>query len=175
MCKLKIFLSVLLIACGTLLSAQTLKNIHQKNKPVLQIPTHLIEKAETVVEDGMRQLKITQFSGYVMQIPAWDIDSITHSHGQAVDPAQLGNLRTASVFGVVRNDQGEPIASALVKSAYSPHQTTTDSNGVFFLNNFVVFDKLGFITVEKAGYFKGSRSFLPLENGANRVEIQLLP
>ena len=142
MCKLKIFLSVLLIACGTLLSAQTLKNIHQKNKPVLQIPTHLIEKAETVVEDGMQQLKITQTSGYVSLIASADIDSITHSQGQAVDPAQLGNLRTGSAFGVVRNDQGNPVPMALVKSAYSPHQTTTDSNGVFFLNDFVVYDKM---------------------------------
>jgi uncharacterized protein (TIGR02145 family) len=156
-------------------NAQTLKNIYQKNKPVLQIPTHLIDKVETVVESNVRKLKITQTSGYVILIPTANIDSITHSQGQAVDPAQLGNLRTGSAFGVVRNDQGDAVPMALVKSVYSPHQTTTDSNGVFFLNDFVVFNKLGFITVEKPGYFKGSRSFLPLENGANRVEIQLLP
>jgi uncharacterized protein (TIGR02145 family) len=135
----------------------------------------LIDKVETVVENGARQLKITQNSGYVTLVPAASIDSITHSTGQAVDPEQLGDLRTASVFGVVRNDQGEAVPMALVKSAYSAQQTTTDSNGVFFLNDFVVFEKLGFITIEKAGYFKGSRSFLPLENGANRLEIQLLP
>lgn len=155
--------------------AQTLKNIHRKNLPTLHIPTHLIEKVETVVENNQRKLKVTQTSGYTILIPAASIDSITHSEGQAVDPAQLGNLRTGRVFGVVRNDQGEAVPLALVKSAYSPHQTTTDSNGVFFLNDFVVYDKLGFITVEKSGYFKGSRSFLPLANGANRVEIQLLP
>jgi uncharacterized protein (TIGR02145 family) len=123
----------------------------------------------------VRKLKITQTSGYVSLIPTAVIDSITHSEGQAVNPEQLGNLRTGSVFGIVRNDQGNPVPLALVKSAYSPHQTTTDINGVFILNNFVVYDKLGFITVEKEGYFKGSRSFLPLENGANRLEIQLLP
>lgn len=125
-------------------NAQTLKNIHQKNKPVFQIPTHLIDKVETVDENSEQQLKITQTSGYVMQIPTKDIDSITHNQGQAVNPEQLGHLRTGSAFGVVRNDQGEAVPMVLVKSAYSPHQTTTDSNGVFFLNDFVVFDKLGF-------------------------------
>jgi uncharacterized protein (TIGR02145 family) len=171
-----ILLNFLLLICSAgFLQAQTLKNIHRNNLPTLHIPTNLIDKVETVVENGARQLKITQTSGYVSLVPAASIDSITHSEGQAVDPEQLGNLRTASVFGVVRNDQGEAVPMALVKSTYSPQQTTTDSNGVFFLNDFVVFEKLGFITVEKAGYFKGSRSFLPLENGANRLEIQLLP
>lgn len=99
------------------LHAQTLKNIHIKNEPTRHIPTHLIEKVETVVDGNVRKLKITQTLGYVSLIPKADIDSITHSEGQAVNPEQLGNL-----FGVIRNDQGNPVPLALVKSAYSLHQ-----------------------------------------------------
>jgi len=173
--KRVLFISLLALLGLCNLHAQTLKNIHRKNLPTLHIPMHLIDKVETVLDGNIRKLKITQTDGFVSLILTADIDSITHSEGQAVNPEQLGNLRTASVFGVVRNDLGNPVPLALVKSAYSSNQTYTDVNGVFFLNDFVVYNKLGFITIEKSGYFSGSRSFLPLENGANRVEIQLLP
>ncbi len=157
------------------LSAQTLKNIHCHNQPVLHIPTHLIDKVETADVNGERVLKIIQFNGYVSQIPVSQIDSITHSAGQAVDPAQLGNLRTASIMGVVRDTGNAPVNMAIVRSAFSGEVTHTDANGVFFLNNITVYDKLGYITIEKPGYHKGSRSFLPLDEGSNRVNIELLP
>jgi uncharacterized protein (TIGR02145 family) len=46
---------------------------------------------------------------------------------------------------------------------------------VFFLNNILVYDKLGYITITKPGFHQASRSFLPLETGSNRVNVQLLP
>ena len=120
--KKNILILVLSILCASSsLHSQTLKNIHRKNLPTLHIPTHLIDKVETVLDGNVRKLKVTQTSGFVSLIPTADIDSITHSEGQAVNPEQLGNLRTGRVFGVVRNDQGNPVPLALVKSAYNLH------------------------------------------------------
>jgi len=92
-----------------------------------------------------------------------------------LDPSQLGNLRTASVMGIVRSSTGAPEMNAIVRSPYGGEETRTDQNGVFFLNNILVYDKLGYITLTKPGFHQGSRSFLPLENGSNRVNVQLLP
>ncbi|HPH81805.1 MAG TPA: FISUMP domain-containing protein [Flavobacteriales bacterium] len=170
-----LLLFYLFMILGFHLSAQTLKNIYRHNQPVLHIPTHLIDKVETADVNGERVLKVIQLNGYVSQIPVSQIDSITHNEGQAVDPAQLGNLRTASVMGVVRDTGNVPVNMAIVRSVFSGEVTHTDANGVFFLNNITVYDKLGYITIEKPGYHKGSRSFLPLQQGSNRVNIELLP
>ena len=170
-----LFLGFLLMVFGLRIDAQTLKNIHRHNQPVLRIPTHLIEKVETAEVNGAQVLQVRQFNGYVSEIPLTQIDSITHSEGEAVDPAQLGNLRYASVMGVVTGPTGAPEMNAIVRSPYGGEETRTDPNGVFFLNNILVYDKLGYITITKPGFHQGSRSFLPLENGSNRVNVQLLP
>ena len=173
--KRLLFLGFLLIVFGLRIDAQTLKNIHRHNLPVLRVPTHLIDKVETVEVNGERVLKVIQVNGYVSQIPVSQIDSITHSLGEAVDPAQLGSLRTASVMGVVTGPTGAPEMNAIVRSPYGGEETRTDPNGVFFLNNILVYDKLGYITITKPGFHQGSRSFLPLQTGSNRVNVQLLP
>lgn len=165
---------LVLIFVSASLKAQTLKNIYRHHQPVLHIPTQLIDKVETVEINGERVLKVIQLNGFVSQIPLSQIDSITHSEGQAIDPAQLGNLRTASVMGVVTGPTGAPEKNAIVRSPYNGEETHTDPNGVFFLNNILVYDKLGYITITKPGFHQGSRSFLPLENGSNRVNVQLL-
>ena len=170
-----LFLGFLLMVFGLRIDAQTLKNIHRHNQPVLRIPTHLIDKVETAEVNGAQVLQVRQLNGYVSEIPLTQIDSITHSEGEAVDPAQLGNLRTASVMGVVTGPTGAPEMNAIVRSPYGGEETRTDPNGVFFLNNILVYDKLGYITITKPGFHQGSRSFLPLETGSNRVNVQLLP
>jgi uncharacterized protein (TIGR02145 family) len=169
-----IFSFILLVLCPQL-SAQTLKNIHRQNLPVLQIPINLIDKVETVDVAGQKYLHVIQFNGFVNQVPVSQIDSITHTEGSAMDPTQLGNLRTASVMGIVRGPTGAPEMNAIVRSPYGGEETRTDPNGVFFLNDIVVYDKLGYITITKPGFHQASRSFLPLETGSNRVNIQLLP
>jgi len=170
-----LFLGFLLIAFVLRLDAQTLKNIYRHNQPVLRIPTSLIDKVETAEINSQLTLRVIQFNGFVSQIPVAQIDSITHTDGTALDPAQLGNLRTASVMGVVRGPTGAPEMNAIVRSPYGGEETRTDLNGVFFLNNILVYDKLGYITITKPGFHQGSRSFLPLETGSNRVNVQLLP
>ena len=170
-----LFLGLLLIVFGLQIDAQTLKNIHRHNQPMLRIPTHLIDKVETAEVNGAQVLQVHQLNGYVSEIPLAQIDSITHSEGEAVDPAQLGNLRTASVMGVVSGPTGAPEMNAIVRSPYGGEEAHTDLNGVFFLDNILVFDKLGYITITKPGFHQGSRSFLPLEQGRSRVNVELLP
>jgi uncharacterized protein (TIGR02145 family) len=170
-----LFIGFLVMVFVLRIDAQTLKNIYRHNQPVLRIPTSLIDKVETAEIGGQRTLRVIQFNGFVSQIPVSQIDSITHTEGTALDPAQLGNLRTASVMGVVRGPTGAPEMNAIVRSPYGGEETRTDPNGVFFLNNILVYDKLGYITITKPGFHQGSRSFLPLESGSNRVNVQLLP
>jgi uncharacterized protein (TIGR02145 family) len=172
-----LYTTLFLISFGMIanLSAQTLKNIYRHNQPVLRIPTHLIDKVETAEVNGTQVLQVRQFNGFVSEIPLSVIDSITHSEGEAVDPAQLGNLRTASVMGVVSGPTGAPEMNAIVRSPFGGEETRTDPNGVFFLNNILVYDKLGYITITKPGFHQASRSFLPLETGSSRVNVQLLP
>jgi len=167
-------LFLMVFAFGVNLNAQTIKNIHRHNLPVLHIPIDLIDKVETVEIDGQKHLQVVQFNGFVNDVLVSLIDSITHNEGEALDPAQLGNLRTASVMGIVRGPTGAAEMNAVVRSPYGGEETRTDVNGVFFLNNITVYDKLGYITIEKPGFHKGSRSFLPLAQGSNRVNVQLL-
>ena len=170
-----LFLGVLLMVFGLRIDAQTLKNIHRHNQPVLRIPIDLIDKVETVEVDGQKVLHVTQFNGFVNQVPVSQIDSITHSEGEAVDPAQLGQLKTASVVGVVRGTNNAPVFNALVRSPFGGEETRSDPNGVFVLNDILVYENQGFITIERPGFHKGSRSFLPLDSGSSRVNVQLLP
>lgn len=170
-----LLLGFLLMMFGLQLDAQTIKNIHRHNLPVLQIPVNLIDKVETIDVAGQKYLHVIQLSGFVNEVPVAQIDSITHTDGTALDPSQLGNLRTASVMGIVSGPTGAPEMNAIVRSPYGSEETRTDQNGVFFLNNILVYDKLGFITITKPGFHQGSRSFLPLETGSNRVNVQLLP
>jgi uncharacterized protein (TIGR02145 family) len=174
MVKLYVTSILIFITFCLQLNAQTLKNIYLHNLPVLRIPTALIDKVETAEIDGQRTLRVIQFNGFVSQIPVAQIDSITHTDGTALDPAQLGNFRTASVMGVVQGPTGAPEMNAIVRSPYGGEETRTDPNGVFFLNNILVYDKLGYITITKPGFHQASRSFLPLETGSNRVNVQLL-
>ena len=124
--KRLLFLGFIIMIMGLRIDAQTLKNIHRHNLPVLRIPTALIDKVETAEIDGQRTLRVIQFNGFVSQIPVAQIDSITHSDGTALDPAQLGNLRTASVMGVVSGPTGAPEMNVIVSSPYGGEETRTD-------------------------------------------------
>ncbi|MCE2846294.1 MAG: hypothetical protein LW707_04560 [Sphingobacteriales bacterium] len=77
----------------------------------------------------------------------------------------------ASVYGTVSDENGDAVAGATVNAGGST--ATTDVQGVFRINDFNAYQNLGYVTVDKAGYFPGSRSFVPL-SGGNRVNIRLL-
>lgn len=83
-----------------------------------------------------------------------------------------GNGITCTVYGDVRDLNGNPIAGAVVRAGNL--SATTDPMGVFRIENAPAYQTLGYIRVEKAGYFLGSRSFTPISSGT-AVHIVLLP
>lgn len=151
------------------------KVVHQSDGADLRFPTHLLDTVRTVLINGNRLLSIEQTNGYVTRVPVTEIDSITHVDGMVVDPSELGALVVGSVMGIVTDETGEGIADAVVYAGFGPEQTVTDTNGVFFLDSITAFERLGLITVEKDGYFKGIRSFLPAQDDRNLLKIQLSP
>jgi uncharacterized protein (TIGR02145 family) len=82
-----------------------------------------------------------------------------------------GSGVSATVYGRVVDASGNAVAGASVTAGGST--TTTDNQGVFRINNFQAYEKLGYVKVQKSGFFPGSRSFVPV-SGGNRVNIRLL-
>ncbi len=79
---------------------------------------------------------------------------------------------TASVSGIVLDESNAPIASAVVTSGTAT--TTTNSNGMFILNNISLSKENGSVTVVKAGYFKGIRSFKTTAGKNHSVRLQMM-
>jgi uncharacterized protein (TIGR02145 family) len=157
--------------------AQIVKRIHLSGGNEVNIPITVIDSARVIDQQGERQLRIYQQSGNDVSIALSQIDSITHLPAEelSLEPTQLGELVLTSVVGTVRNSEGEPVFGARVKAGFGAEEVFTDNNGVFFLNDIIVYDRLGYITITKEGYHETSRSFLPMQSGPNRVNIQLLP
>jgi hypothetical protein len=79
---------------------------------------------------------------------------------------------TASVSGIVLDESNAPIASAVVTSGTAT--TTTNTNGMFILNNISLSKENGSVTVVKAGYFKGIRSFKTTAGKNHSVRLQMM-
>jgi hypothetical protein len=71
----------------------------------------------------------------------------------------FGSSISVTVKGIVLDANGNAITGAVVKAGSAT--TNTDAMGVFILNNISANQKLGCVIVEKAGYFKCVRSFVP--------------
>lgn len=170
------FLTLLaLCTIGQLALAQTYKSIHRSDGPVVRIPVHLIDTVRTVSTEDGEMLSVQLNTGLTTQVPLALIDSITHREGSVVNPTELGAIGYGSVMGVVTDHTGNAVVDAVVYAGFSSEQTITDTNGVFFLDSIAVYESLGLIKVEKDGYFKGSRSFLPIADGRNLLRIELSP
>ena len=79
---------------------------------------------------------------------------------------------TASVSGIILNESNAPIANAVVTSGAAT--TTTNSNGMFIFQNISLSKENGSVTVVKAGYFKGVRSFKTTVGKNHTVRLQLI-
>lgn len=171
------FFSLLALVSFCQAQSQTVKRIHLSGGAEVTVPIDLVDSVRFIEEGESKLLRVFQESGNNISIAVSEIDSITHipSAELNLELAQLGELVLTSVSGVVRNSEGLPVFGARVKSGYGTEEVFTDNNGVFFLNDIVVYNRLGYITITKEGYHEASRSFLPLESGSNRVNIQLLP
>ena len=79
---------------------------------------------------------------------------------------------SASVSGIVLDESNAPIASAVVTSGAAT--TTTNSNGMFVFQSISLSKENGSVTVVKAGYFKGVRSFKTTAGKNHTVRLQLM-
>lgn len=73
--------------------------------------------------------------------------------------------------GKVTDENDNPLDGAEVKIGNDI--TTTDANGIFILRDAGVYEKFAYITVEKVGYIKASRSMLPT-TGMNDADIKAM-
>jgi uncharacterized protein (TIGR02145 family) len=85
----------------------------------------------------------------------------------------VGNSRTLDVVGQVFDESGNPLSGATVQAGYGSQSVLTDERGFFRLLDITGFENIALVKVSKAGYFDGSRSFVP-SDGQNRVRIALL-
>jgi hypothetical protein len=83
----------------------------------------------------------------------------------------FGNTISRDFLGKVINSNNNPIAGVAI--TIGSETATTDSNGIFVINNANVKERFGYVKAEKAGYINGSRAVVP-SNGTNKVTIMLL-
>lgn len=108
-------------------------------------------------------------TAFLLTIPACKID-------EPLDPTNPANpvwgaMEQVALAGQVADEDGQPLAGVRVWVGSST--VISDNNGVFYIGNASVYERLGTVTASKAGYFTGSRTFLPT-GGANTVSIRLL-
>ncbi|MBR9923288.1 MAG: carboxypeptidase regulatory-like domain-containing protein [Bacteroidetes bacterium] len=78
---------------------------------------------------------------------------------------------TGNILGFVGDESGEAVINADVR--IGSKETTTDEYGFFKFDQVSLSANGAYLTVEKTGYFHGSRRFIP-GNGTNNVKITLL-
>ena len=82
-----------------------------------------------------------------------------------------GNQISRDFLGNIIDINRNPIEGVTI--TIGSQTATTDSNGVFIINNASVNERFGYVKAEKDGYIHGSRSVVP-SNGTNKVTIMLL-
>jgi uncharacterized protein (TIGR02145 family) len=99
-----------------------------------------------------------------------DISYVSEPQRYVAHAIELGDALTLSIGGVVRNELGGPVSGATVRAGCGAGvSTTTDHFGVFLLQGIAAYEGLAQVTVEKDGYFTGSRSFIPAENADETI------
>lgn len=83
----------------------------------------------------------------------------------------FGNSIEARFIGTVVNESNNPIpgVSITVGNAVA----LTDANGVFAVEEAVVYEKFAYLKASKAGYIDGSRAVVP-SSGVNQIKVMLL-
>lgn len=98
---------------------------------------------------------------------------IKHSFDDEIPPSPEAPIwKTAGVTGQVIDANGMPVAGAEVKFGTNLRQT--DKNGYFSFADASFSTGEAFVTVKKAGYFAGSRTFFPRQGSNNYLKIKLI-
>lgn len=98
-------------------------------------------------------------------------DDVAEDNSTSNANQYFGNTVSITAKGRIIDANGNSVVGAIVKGGGS--LDTTDIMGVFQLSSFAAHENLGCVTVEKPGYFKGVRSFVP-KSGGNELLIRLL-
>lgn len=125
-----------------------------------------------VIEDVPFVLQPEQSGWYRVRFhdEACDIDYMSEAQRFVAPAIDLGDAITISIGGVVKNELGFPVFGATVRAGCGEGvSTTTDGFGVFLLQGVTTYEKLASVTVEKDGYFRGSRSFVPADDADEAV------
>ena len=83
----------------------------------------------------------------------------------------FGDETTGNFIGLVVDMNQNPIENVTITVGSSV--ATTDSNGVFIINNAQIYERFGYVKASKAGYIHGSRAIVP-SSGTNTIKIMLL-
>jgi hypothetical protein len=101
--------------------------------------------------------------------------STTPPQGNNPDPTtfsqNFGNEISRNFLGTVVDKNNNPIENVTITVGNSI--ASTDSNGVFIINNANVNERFAYIKASKAGYIHGSRAVVP-SSGTNKITIMLL-
>ena len=92
--------------------------------------------------------------------------------GPITNPVDDATQVTASVTGVVLDENGAPLAAATVRCGNQ--STTTNATGTFFFRNIQVSKNNASVSVTKSGYFKGIRNFLAAAGKSHYTRIKLM-
>ena len=84
----------------------------------------------------------------------------------------LIEIINGDLIGRVVGNEGQPIVDAMV--TLGTNNTTTDIYGHFFFNDVDMNSKGQYVTIEKDGYFLGSRRFFPQADATSRVKVEML-
>jgi hypothetical protein len=94
-----------------------------------------------------------------------------NSSGDSYNPFPVNKI-SVIVTGRIVDESNQPIFGATITAGNAT--ATTDLNGNFRINNASLYETAAIVTVEKSGYFKGSRTFFAKENQKHYIEIMLL-
>ncbi len=109
------------------------------------------------------------------QKPINRIDPIPNPNPNPTTEAQVNDneMVTASVNGIIVNENNIPVQGATVKSG--ANTTTTDRYGRFRFSNISLSKANGTVKVEQNGYFNAYRTFITTASRIHNVRIQLIP
>jgi hypothetical protein len=91
--------------------------------------------------------------------------------GNTLNPSTPSPV-TATVSGLVVNENGVPVSGASVKSG--PNSTTTDSRGYFTFKNIGLDAFAANVNVNMSGYFTAYRNFSGRTDGVHFIKIKLI-
>jgi hypothetical protein len=84
----------------------------------------------------------------------------------------LIQIINGDIIGQVVDFEGAPVSDATVKMG--DNNTSTDIYGHFFFNDVDMNSKGQYVTIEKEGYFLGSRRFFPQADAKSRVRVEMI-